>query len=305
MRNVFCKSLVAQARRPDFVFLTGDLGYKALEPLRDAMGERFLNAGIAEQNMVSVVRGAGPDRAAPWVYSIAPFVYARPFEQIRNDICLHGFPVVLVGNGGGYAYGVMVATHHAIEDYGVLLGLPGLRAYVPAFDSDVEAMVPKLFAVVPSRLLPARALGAAGGGRGATLCALAKALSRRRCDRAGRRSAGRGHPCHRTPTRTRPAGRASGCSPSCPPKSYPPSVPRRPATLRPPDRGGGARGPRRAGPDDGLYPAGVGAGSPSLRHQDGRGLCLGPVRVPEIPPIGERPRRCLRGHARGGRRMIC
>ena len=57
MRNVFCKSLVAQARRPDFVFLTGDLGYKALEPLRDAMGERFLNAGIAEQNMVSV--GAG------------------------------------------------------------------------------------------------------------------------------------------------------------------------------------------------------------------------------------------------------
>jgi transketolase len=146
MRNVFCKSLVAQARRPDFVFLTGDLGYKALEPLRDAMGERFLNAGIAEQNMVSVGAGLARTGLRPWVYSIAPFVYARPFEQIRNDICLHGLPVVLVGNGGGYAYGVMGATHHAIEDYGVLLGLPGLRAYVPAFDSDVEAMVPKLFA---------------------------------------------------------------------------------------------------------------------------------------------------------------
>src|SRR5262249_17297641 len=100
----------------------------------------------AEQNMVSV--GAGLARAGlrPWVYSIAPFVYARPFEQIRNDVCLHGLPVVLVGNGGGYGYGVMGATHHALEDYGALLCLPHLRAYVPAFDGDVREQVRLLFA---------------------------------------------------------------------------------------------------------------------------------------------------------------
>ena len=117
------------------MFLTGDLGFKALEPLREALGRRFINAGVAEQNMVSV--GAGLARAGlrPWVYSIAPFVYARPFEQIRNDVCLHRLPVVLVGNGGGYGYGVMGATHHALEDYGALLCLPHLRAYVPAFDA--------------------------------------------------------------------------------------------------------------------------------------------------------------------------
>jgi transketolase len=145
MRKVFCQALVDASARPSFVFLTGDLGFMALEPLRDAMGDRFINAGVAEQNMVSV--GAGLARAGlrPWVYSIAPFVYARPFEQIRNDVCLHGLPVVLVGNGGGYGYGVMGATHHALEDYGALLCLPHLRAYLPAFDDDLRVQVDRLF----------------------------------------------------------------------------------------------------------------------------------------------------------------
>ncbi len=147
MRNVFCQSLVEASHRPDFVFLTGDLGYKALEPLRDALGKRFINAGVAEQNMVSVGAGLAKAGFRPWVYSIAPFVYARPFEQIRNDLCLHRLPAVLVGNGGGYGYGVMGATHHALEDYGAILCLPHIRAYVPAFDGDLRAQIERLFAV--------------------------------------------------------------------------------------------------------------------------------------------------------------
>jgi transketolase len=145
MRNAFRDSLLAQAERPDFVFLTGDLGYGALEPLRDRMGPRFINAGVAEQNMISVAAGLSKGAFRPWVYSIAPFLYARPFEQIRNDVCLHGFPVVMVGNGGGYGYGVMGATHHALEDYGTLLTLLGLQVYIPAFDADLPLVVAELF----------------------------------------------------------------------------------------------------------------------------------------------------------------
>lgn len=144
MRGPFSQALLKRAGLPEFVFLTGDLGFQALEPLRDAMGQRFLNAGIAEQNMVSVAAGLARSGLRPWVYSIAPFLYARAFEQIRNDVCLHGLPVVLVGNGGGYGYGVMGATHHALEDYGCLLTLPGMRAYLPAFDSDLEPMAEAL-----------------------------------------------------------------------------------------------------------------------------------------------------------------
>ena len=141
MRNEFCRAMVELALDPTCIFLTGDLGFKALEPLREALGTRFINAGVAEQNMVSV--GAGLARAGlrPWVYSIAPFVYARPFEQIRNDICFHDLPVKLVGNGGGYGYGVMGATHHALEDYGALLSLPNLHTFIPAFGVDVSALV--------------------------------------------------------------------------------------------------------------------------------------------------------------------
>lgn len=146
MRDAFCRSLVAHSGRSDFVFLTGDLGYRALEPLRDQMGPRFINAGVAEQNMVSVAAGLAKCRFRSWVYSIAPFLYARPFEQIRNDVCLHGLPVVMVGNGGGYGYGVMGATHHALEDYGVLLTLSGLEAYIPAFDADLPTIAGQLFA---------------------------------------------------------------------------------------------------------------------------------------------------------------
>jgi transketolase len=141
MRNAFCSALVELAANPAFVFLTGDLGFQALEPLRGKMGERFINAGVAEQNMVSVAAGLAKEGLRPWVYTIAPFLYARAFEQIRNDVCLHGMPVILVGNGGGYGYGVMGSTHHAIEDYGVLLSLLGMRVYLPAFDCDVSEAI--------------------------------------------------------------------------------------------------------------------------------------------------------------------
>jgi transketolase len=138
--------LLRLADDPDFVFLTGDLGFQALEPLQAAAGERFINAGVAEQNMVSVGAGLAKVGLRPWLYSIAPFLYARPYEQIRNDICLHDLPVKLIGNGGGYAYGVMGSTHHALEDYGALLCLPHLRAFVPAFRADVPVLVERMAA---------------------------------------------------------------------------------------------------------------------------------------------------------------
>jgi transketolase len=142
MRKQLCDALVARSvREKDMVFLTGDLGFNALEPLQEAMGERFINAGVAEQNMITVAAALAAQNLEVWVYSIAPFMYARPFEQIRNDICFHRLPVKLIGNGGGYGYGVMGPTHHAIDDYGALLTLPGMSALVPTFDEDVEAVV--------------------------------------------------------------------------------------------------------------------------------------------------------------------
>jgi len=143
MRKQLCDALVARAANPDMVFLTGDLGFMALEPLQQALGTRFINAGVAEQNMVSVAAAMAREGLEAWAYSIAPFCYARPFEQIRNDVAFHHLPVKLIGNGGGYGYGVMGPTHHAIEDYGILLTLPHMRAFIPAFDEDIDGVLDK------------------------------------------------------------------------------------------------------------------------------------------------------------------
>lgn len=141
MRKALCNALVARSIRSDMVFLTGDLGFMALEELQNKMQSRFINAGVAEQNMVSVAAAMVREGLEAWVYTIAPFCYARPFEQIRNDVAFPNLPVKLIGNGGGYGYGVMGPTHHAIEDYGVLLTLPHMRVFIPVFNQDIDSIL--------------------------------------------------------------------------------------------------------------------------------------------------------------------
>jgi transketolase len=142
MRAEFARAMLALfQRRRDLVFVTGDLGYMALEAIAEAYGERFINAGVAEQNAVSLAAGLAREGHLPWVYSMAAFTVLRPYEQIRNDVCLHQLPVKLVGNGGGYGYGIMGATHHALEDVGAMRVLPHMRVYVPLVEADVSEVV--------------------------------------------------------------------------------------------------------------------------------------------------------------------
>jgi transketolase len=140
VRSRFADTVISLHNREDCFFLTGDLGFMALEGVREAFGDRFVNAGVAEQNMIGVAAGLARAGFRVFAYSIAPFCYARPFEQIRNDICMVRLPVCLVGNGGGYAYGHMGPTHHALEDCAVMAAL-GMRVLAPAFDADLPAML--------------------------------------------------------------------------------------------------------------------------------------------------------------------
>jgi transketolase len=142
MRAEFAQAIIALfQKRRDLVFITGDVGYMALEDVAKTYGGRFINAGVAEQNAVSLAAGLAREGHLPWVYSTAPFVVLRPYEQIRNDVCLHRLPVKLVGNGGGYGFGIMGATHHALEDVGAMRVLPNMRIYVPLTAADVGAVV--------------------------------------------------------------------------------------------------------------------------------------------------------------------
>ena len=147
MRAEFSQWIEAFGRRePRLIFLTGDLGFGALEKVQAALGPRFVNMGVSEQNMMSVAAGLARQGLAPLCYSIAPFAVFRPFEQIRLDVALHHLPVKIVGNGGGYGYGIMGASHHALEDLAVLSCLPRFRCVAPLCNSDVAGACEAVFA---------------------------------------------------------------------------------------------------------------------------------------------------------------
>jgi transketolase len=97
--------------------------------------------------MVSVAAGLAQRGFRPWIYSITPFLTLRPYEQLRNDVCLHGLPVRLAGNGGGYGYGIMGSTHHALEDIGAMRLLPDMGVYVPCYASDISLVVEEMNAL--------------------------------------------------------------------------------------------------------------------------------------------------------------
>jgi transketolase len=133
VRATFIRTLVEMAEEdPRIMLLTGDLGFTVVEPFAERFPDRFLNVGVAEQNMVGVATGLAEAGFVPFVYSIATFATLRPYEFIRNGPVLHRLPVRVVGVGGGLDYGPNGVTHHALEDLAVMRVQPGLAVLAPA-----------------------------------------------------------------------------------------------------------------------------------------------------------------------------
>lgn len=133
MRTAFIDELARQARlNPEVFLIVGDLGYSVVEPFAAEFPERFLNAGVAEQNMTGVAAGLASEGWHVFTYSIANFPTLRCLEQIRNDICYHSLPVTVVSVGAGLAYGALGYSHHAVQDIGILRTLPGMKVLSPA-----------------------------------------------------------------------------------------------------------------------------------------------------------------------------
>ena len=144
MRQSFLRQLTELAATDDRVMLlTADLGYMAVEVFADRFPKRFLNVGVAEQNMVAVATGLASDGFMPFVYSIVPFAVLRPYEFIRNGPVHHHLPVRIVGVGGGFEYGHNGFSHYGLDDLGVMRVQPGLTIVAPA---DRQQTVNALFA---------------------------------------------------------------------------------------------------------------------------------------------------------------
>lgn len=117
---------------PTLFFLTGDMGINLVEPIEAAFPDRFLNVGIAEQNLIGVAAGLCNAGFRPVVYTISNFLVHRCFEQLRDDIALHQKPVILLGTSAGFDNAPLGPTHHIIDDWGAVRSLPGIDIYAPA-----------------------------------------------------------------------------------------------------------------------------------------------------------------------------
>jgi transketolase len=142
VRTAFVTALADLADSDQRVLLlTGDLGFMAVEPFAERHPDRFINVGVAEQNMVGMATGLAEAGYVPFVYSIATFAALRTYEFIRNGPVLHELPVRVVGVGPGLDYGANGITHWALEDVAVLRPLPGLALITPADDPQTASAV--------------------------------------------------------------------------------------------------------------------------------------------------------------------
>ncbi len=145
MRTAFIKQLTEEARHNDKIFLlVGDLGYSVIEEFAALFPDRYLNVGIAEQNMTGIAAGLAMEGYTVFTYSIGNFPTLRCMEQIRYDVCYHNLDVKIVAVGGGYAYASLGASHHATEELGMLRTIPGITVAAPGDPKEARLVTSML-----------------------------------------------------------------------------------------------------------------------------------------------------------------
>jgi len=140
MREAFSSALVRFALSdPRVVLLTGDHGYALFDEFRAKCPQQYINAGIAEQNMVSMAAGLSRVGYRPFVYGLSAFIPVRTLEQIKLDIAHDDLPVVLLGDGAGFVYSHLGTSHQSTEDIACTRSIPGLQVLSPADRFEMTA----------------------------------------------------------------------------------------------------------------------------------------------------------------------
>lgn len=137
MRDVFIEQVYYRMRDDkNIFFLSADFGSPKLDKLKRDFKDRFINVGIAEQNLINVATGLALEGFTVYAYAIAPFLTMRAYEQIRINLSLQAqlreINVNLVGVGAGLSYDVSGPTHHCLEDITIMRVLPNLEVFSPS-----------------------------------------------------------------------------------------------------------------------------------------------------------------------------
>jgi transketolase len=146
MRDVFLENLYNEMKTNSKIFLvTADLGAPIIDKIKVDYKDRFLNVGIAEQNLINVSVGLALEGYIVYAYGITPFVTMRCFEQIRINISVlsHIKPlnINLIGVSTGVGYAMSGPTHHTLEDLSIINSLPNIEIFSPSDNMLVKEYV--------------------------------------------------------------------------------------------------------------------------------------------------------------------
>lgn len=132
-RDVFIDIIFEAAKKDkDIIFLTADLGAKAIDRFREELPKQCIHVGISEQNMIDLAAGLSQCGKKVYCYAMAPFATLRCFEQIRVMLGAMKQPVTIIGVGVGYGYDDAGPTHYATEDLACMRTIAGMEIWTPA-----------------------------------------------------------------------------------------------------------------------------------------------------------------------------
>ncbi len=141
-RESYGNALARLGEEYDIVVLDADLSKSTkTEVFKKKFPERFINMGIAEQNMISTAAGLASCGKIVFASSFAMFAAGRAFEQIRNSVCYPNLNVKIGATHAGISVGEDGATHQCLEDIGIMRTIPNMVIINPADDVEAQAAV--------------------------------------------------------------------------------------------------------------------------------------------------------------------
>jgi len=148
-RREFIDTLIELAKKDDkIVLIVPDVGFNYIEEFRKRFPDRYFNFGVTEQSTMAIAAGLALSGFKPYVYSMINFVTFRPYEMVRNAVCLHNANVKIIGIKGSEGYKFLGFSHNLIaenEEIKVLEQLPNLKCFIAGDPEEVKKIISETY----------------------------------------------------------------------------------------------------------------------------------------------------------------
>ena len=150
-RREFIDTLIELAEKDNkVVLIIPDVGFNYIDEFQKKFPDRFFNLGVTEQSAMTIAAGLALSGFKPYIYSMINFVAFRPYEAVRNAVCLHKANVKIIGVKGSDKYKFLGFSHNLIaenEEIKILENLPGFKTYIVPNPAEIRKVILETYQV--------------------------------------------------------------------------------------------------------------------------------------------------------------